>query len=357
MAVTSSVVPILWMIARHREITSDDLYYALVMWKYLGIYVIVRLSVATDRQVMRCLWISVTAACVVAMIAILQSLGLFGVPRLLSTYYAPFGNIKSLQDARGSSTLSLPAATADLLIINLAIVRGLWMRQPRWRVILACAAVLFILGTLSAGEFSSTIGLVIGIICIAAVTSAPKLLLLFLPGAVAATQVLRPVIERRLMGFQSASGIPDSWIGRLNNLRTYFWPELFSNWNFLFGVRPAARVPVATQASGYVWIESGYTWLLWGGGIPLFASFIFFVQTVMTKAWRAARLKRDAAGVAAIGVFVGIVVTTVLMVFDPHLTYRGSAEAFFALLALAGLGNGGDRSIESSPKPSTRETP
>jgi len=334
MAAASSVVPMLWMLVRQRPITQDDILYGLVLWKYLGIYIIIRSSVTTDRQVKRCLWFSVGTGCLVAMLAILQSMGVFGIPRLLATYYAPFGYANAFQ-ARGSATLGLPAATADLMIFNLAIVSGLWIRFRRYRGALAAAAALFVFGALSAGEFSSAIGLVVGVICIAIVTNSPKLLTLFVPAGLIASQALRPVISRRLSGFQSASGLPASWTGRLQNLRGYFWPKLFSDWNFLLGVRPSARIPVATQATGYVWIESGYTWLLWGGGIPLLASFVFFVQTAVKTGWVAARSGRDAASVAGIAVFVAVIVTMILMLFDPHLTYRGSADLLFALLALA----------------------
>ena len=351
MAVTSSLVPLLWMAVRQEAITQDDLLYALVLWKYIGLYVIIRASVTTERQIRHCMWLSVGAAVIVALLAILQSLGLFGVPHLLATYYAPFGYTDAFQ-ARGSSTLGLPAATADLAIINLAVVGGLWTRYRRHRPALAGAAALLVTGALAAGEFSSAIGLIVGVVAIVIVMRKPRLLWAFFPAALIAGYALQPVIARRLSGFQSASGLPVSWTGRLQNLQTYFWPKLFSGWNFLLGVRPSARILVPSQGTGYVWIESGYTWLLWGGGVPLLASFGFLMYASARRGWRAARGSHDGRSVAGVALFGAIAVIAVLMIFDPHLTYRGSADAFFALLALAAPRGGrtGDSAEEHSAR-------
>jgi hypothetical protein len=337
MAVTNSVTPLLWMLARAQPISQDDLLYALVMWKFLGVYVIVRASVTTGEQVHRCLWIALAVGALVAVVAVLQSLNLFGVPGLIATYYSPFGYTNIAQNARGSSTLGLPAATADLMIYDLAIAAGLAICLRRHRLVLNALSALFVAGALSAGEFSSALGLLVGVCGIAAVANYPRLVWLFVPAGGVAVIALWPVIAKRLSGFDSVSGLPVSWTGRLNNLNNYFWPKLFSDWNVLLGVRPAARVPVASQGTGYVWIESGYAWLLWGGGIPLAAAFVFLVWVVLRFAWREARRAEGAVSVAALAVFVATSVITVLMIFDPHVTYRGAAEAYFVLLALAGV--------------------
>lgn len=345
LAVCSSIIPLLWMAVRQEQVTSDDILYSLVLWKFLGLYAVIRMSVHTGREILICLRVSVVAACIVALIAIVQALGVFGVRAFLAAYFAPYGYDNAFQ-ARGSATLGLPAATADLMIYNLAIVGGLWSHARRHRALLAAPAALLVLGALSApaallilgalssGEFSSAIGLIVGIVCIAVVTNSTRLLKILLPAALIGSLLLWPVIAARLGGFQSASGLPVSWTGRLQNLENYFWPPLFSDWNFFLGVRPAARVVVTTQATGFVWIESGYTWLLWGGGIPLFGSFVVFAVTSAKLGWRTAR-RPGAAGIAGAATFVAICVTTALMVFDPHLTYRGSGDELFMLAALA----------------------
>ena len=361
LGLTSSVVPLMMMMARQRAITTDDLLYCIVIWKLLGEYVIVRATITTREQAMRCLVLSVASAAIVSAIAILQSLGLFGVPGLLAKYYAPLGVTTALSNGRGSSLLSLPAAVADLAILNLVIAIAMIARGHPRRLWLAGLAALFALSVLAAAEFSTVIGLIVALGAVVALTKSGKIVAYAIPVALVGGVLLWPVIEIRLSGFHSASGLPISWITRLHNLQTYFWPTLFSDYNWILGVRPSARAAAPNQEYGYVWIESGYTWLLWGGGIPLLASYVAFAAAVVRKGWTYAR-RPDAAGIAATAVAAAMCAQMFSMIFDPHLTYRGSGDALFLILALctlpgrtASADDSGTRVVAAAATPRTQE--
>jgi peptidoglycan biosynthesis protein MviN/MurJ (putative lipid II flippase) len=333
LGVTSSVLPLMMMVVRQRAITTDDLLYCIVIWKLMAEYVIVRSSVSTQEQAMRCLVLSLLSAGIVCAIGILQALNLFGIPGLLAKYYSPLGVTSALSIGRGSSLLSLPAAVADLGILNLAIAVAMIMRGRPHRKWLVGLAVTCALGVVAGAEFSTFIGLIIALCVVVVLTKSGRILAYAIPVALIGGVALWPVIQTRLVGFHSASGLPVSWVTRLNNLRTYFWPTLFSDNNWILGVRPEARVAAPNQEYGYVWIESGYTWLLWGGGIPLLASYLAFAGASIRKGWAYAR-RPDAAGIAGTAIAAMMVAQLVLMLFDPHLTYRGAGDMLFLILAL-----------------------
>jgi hypothetical protein len=346
MAVSNSAVPLLAMALRGTPITTDDLAYALVLWKYIALYAVIRASIRTETEARRCLWTSIAAAGVVAAIAIAQSLHLLGVESFLSTWYAPFGDSTIVTSNRGSATLGLAAATADLMIFNLGLVAGMWRHHGARRGPLGGLAALLVAGTLASGQFSAALGLVVAIVAIGLVFGRSDIPVALVLVAAVAAWPLRLVIANRLTGFDGASGLPESWVGRLNNLRNYFWPRLFADDNWLLGVQPSARVPSPRSlALPWVWIESGYTWLLWGGGVPLAVSFAVFVWATVRRS-RSMIEQRGAWGVCATAVFIAVPVVAVLMLFDPHITYRGSGDLLFMLLAVLAVGESHRNRVE-----------
>lgn len=331
-----SVLPVLWMIARDRPLTQDDLLHPLHLAKYYGIFLLVRASVRTERQVSVALWVAMASAALVAIVAILQSLQLFGVDALLARWYAPFGDVGLVQNQRGTSTLASSIAVADIMVYSLAIAAAWLVRGARHRTVLTALAALFVFGTVASGQFSAFIAMGVGVGVIGLLTGRlGRIAARLVPVLVVAGIALWPVIAERLRGFSGPEGIPPSWAGRLENLNTYFWPELWKDLNWLTGVRPSARVPAPESWREYVFIESGHTWLLWTGGVLFLIAFFVFLWAALRTLAPIARRRLDAIGVAGIAAFTALTVIAVLMIVDPHLTLRGSADLAFSLIALA----------------------
>lgn len=336
---TGSVVPLLWMVVRGREISADDLAYASYLWKYAAVFALVRCTIRTEREVRTCLWISLASAAVVAAVAIPQSLRILGVPDLLASYWSPSEGQESLSAGRGTSTLSSSFAVADMMAFNLAVAAGLLRSNSTHRHLLFAVTALLLLGAVAAGQISGYIGLLVAAVTIGVVLRRMgSLALAAIPAAAVGAVVLWPVLAARLGDVDPATGLPRSWVGpsgRWSNLTTYFWPDIFHDGNWLTGVRVAGRVPAPEPWRDWVWIESGHTWLLWSGGVPCLLACFVFLWVAIRRIAPVARRRGDAIGAAALGALAALWVNVVLMTFDVHLTLRGSGDLFFALLALA----------------------
>ncbi len=337
LAVTSSIVPILWRFARGLPLSTDDILYSMVLWKYYLLYRSFQASISTVPQLSRCLVVSMASGTIVAVVGMFQVLGLFGVAEFLHAHYdQPFEGHLDVMTTRGTSTVASSFGLADLMIMNLMIAMALLHVGGQRRLHLVAVSAIFLCGCVAAGAFSGFIGLAVAVLAFGVITGR---LIQFIgygiPVALAASAVFWPVIEHRLAGFESPSGLPHSWVGRWKNLQEAFFPQLFSDLNWILGVQPAPRLPAPETWREYIYIESGYVWLLWIGGIPFFLAFVYFVCVALQDLWKLVRTRRDAVGVTATATLSYLFVILVLMLFDPHLTGRGAADLFFPLLALS----------------------
>jgi hypothetical protein len=341
LALASSVIPMLWLWVRGLSLSGDDLAYSLVIWKYLVLFCVIRFAVRTPRQVEWVLRLWLAGAAFVGIVAMLQVRGLLGVERFLAAHYAPLGDEAATQLERGTSTLASSIAVGDVMAVSLAIALAWLLRGSTQRLLLSGACVLFALGGIASGQFSGIIAIAVAVVVVGLIThSFGKLAVTAVPVVTVGVFALWPVIARRLAGFSSPEGLPLSWQGRLENLQTFFWPKLFSGVNWVLGVQPAGRIPApANDVVGlnreFVFIESGHTYLLWTGGLPLLVAFFVFLFIVLRRTLAVARSRLDSIGVAATATAAAVWAVLVLTFLDMHLTLRGMGDLFFTLLALS----------------------
>jgi hypothetical protein len=354
LTLAGSILPLLWRFAMGRPISGDDIFYAAVFWKYLLLYFMFRVALRSVREVRVALWIAIGATACVGVVAVLQSMSLLGVPEFLTKFYAPFQG-ETADVGRGSSTLALSFAVADIMAIGLGIVaalmRGASSREHRALIGLAA---LFVLGAVAAGQFSGYLGLVVAIVAISVGLRDRRAAIIGIGATVVGGLLLWPVVAGRVAGF-GEGGLPQSWNGRVNNLRDFVFPELTEGFQWLHGVRPAARIGAPEPWREWVFIESGYVWLLWTGGLVMVIAFGYLMYTGLRTMWQAIGRGPRPISAAGLGAFVGLSVILVLTLFDPHLTMRGTADLLFPLLAMALVRVGASAPLGETPVGAARK--
>ena len=333
----STAWPLLSMIIRGAPPAASDLAAVLPVCKLVAIYLLVRFSVTTEAQLVRCFRLILWPGAVVAVIAILQTLHFGPVVSMLQALWTPDSNAAALVQ-RGTTTLASPIATGDYIIICLTLViccgaRGLLDRRERLGLGLVLGA-----GVLAAGQFSTWISAVVagGLILwrFSAVRSKSARFLWLVPVVLV---VGAPALIGRLEGFGSGYGVPSSWIGRWNNLSTFYLPR-FDFTTVLMGVSADSVLPAPERWRDVVYLESGYLNLLWIGGIPLLAAFLWLAVVVLRRAdalVSPSSMSQSAAiSAAASALWVCWGFILVVTVLDPHVTQRGTGDLLFMLMGI-----------------------
>lgn len=331
-ALLATFWPVLSLLLRGNMPTFSELFAVVPVLKLAGVLVLVRLTIRTPEQIERCVRIVVWTATVIALIAILQAIGAGFVHSLLETWW-PVASDSSEVGTRGSTTLASPIATGDYLIIGLAFVatfgvRGMLGERER----LACGFVLAA-GLLAAGQFSTWgAAEVVAIVLWMQEPAIRRQAVRFLPLLPVIVAIGAPAFVTRIMGFFEGFGVPRSWLGRWDNITSFYLPDL-GGFRFVLGVSPQTVLQAPETWRTEIYLESGYLSFLYIGGIPLLVGFFWLSAGVLRNA-RQLVSRQDSIGAVAStlrGVWWMVIV---LSIIDIHLVLRGCGDLLAVMLAM-----------------------
>lgn len=341
MVVAGSVAPVLWIVARSQPVTADVLLAAFPLVKYGALYLLVRACVTRTEQLGAVLTAAVGVAVALSVLAVAQAVQLGPTAELIGRVF-----VSSADDVadggRATTTIGSSIATGALLSLVYGVVlsRALMTGRYRW---LAAVGVVG-LGALASGQAGTVIALVLITATVVALVlraglASPRfpwrgLLMAAVPALGAVALILTPVVAERMNDLNRGSGLPTSWLVRWNNVSELYLPPLRSG-GWILGVSPDTELVPPDLWRETVYLESGYLWLLWVGGVPLLVATLGFLRA----AWRSVTIdpttSPDWSATAGIAARAGVAMMVVLSLIDPHLTLRAGADMFFVLVALA----------------------
>jgi len=354
MAVAGSFMPVLWLVARSEPVTADELLAAFPLVKFAALYVLVRTCVTRGDQIRASMLALTAVATVLSVLAVAQALKLGPTAELLGRYFV--SSVDDVADGgRATTTIGSSIATGAFLTLTLAVTftRALVSGRYRWLVVTGVVG----LGALASGQAGTVVALAV-VIIVAVKAQGPSgrlplrsLALLSVPVLAVAAVVLWPVVLDRLADVNSGTGLPTSWLVRWSNVSDLYLPSLL-DWGWVLGVSPDAEQLPPDLWRTSVYLESGYLWMLWVGGLPLLVTAVGF----LASAHRMTRHRPGDEGVTAstddesdrddewlttvrVAARAAVSMMIVLSLIDPHLTLRAGADLFFVLVASASAGS------------------
>lgn len=331
--VLATLWPIVSLMLRGHAPEVPELLALLPAVKLAGLFVLVRMTVRTATELLRCVRLVIWGAAAVSVIALLQTLSVGPVLSFLSIWWGIDAELPE-SSSRGTATLGNSLATGDYILIGLILlvtvaVRGLIGRREG-----LVLGVVLAPGLLAAGQFSTWLAaLVAGGVILCRSPEMRRQAIRFLPAAVLPLILGAPAVLSRVQGIGGELGVPQSWLVRWDNVTYLYLPRLAEDLGFLIGVSPESTLLAPDIWRDLIWIESGYLQFLWVGGVPLLAGFVCLSVAVLRHA-RALCARPDALGACGSCLEVAWGVLLLVSVLDPHLYLRGSGDLFFILLAL-----------------------
>ena len=345
LAFFGSVVPVLLSIGRSRPIDGAGIGQVSILPKYLLLFLLFRWVVRSAKEVRLVVLLAGATGLILAAVGIAQSFQNGPVNDILLG--AGYQASDYLLSGRGTSTTgnSIVYGTSMALLVPLTLsLLFSHFNKPlgdpddakqrrRWTLGLATAALIFFFAVISSGQFSPAGAVIVGIIVAVVTARKAHYFLAFPPVAVLGVLAIWPQVRGRLDEFQQTEGLPVSWQTRIDNLRTFYLPEFDDGLNRVLGVRLDVTADFDQVLGEEVFLESGYVWFIWVGGVFLLLAALGFLITGLRRTYSRLRTTDPWVRAAATASFSAFIYIALLLPIDQHLTLRASTDLFVMLLA------------------------
>lgn len=328
----STLWPVVSLLLRGHLPTTGELVALLPICKLIGLFLLVRVTVNSDHEMLTLGRVVMWPAAAVASIAVLQTAGLPPVLDTLNLLWPTGGDPADVVE-RGTTTFASSIATGDYIVIALALLVALVARGLLRRTEQICLGLLLGAGLLASGQFSTwASAIVVGVVVLRQYPHVRRSLVRFLPLLGVAAVAGAPAFVTRLSQFGDGFGVPRSWLGRWDNLVNFYLPPL-SDLQFVLGVSPDSVLMAPETWREVIYLEYGYLQLLWVGGIPLLAAF-GWLSVALLRHCREQSVHPGVAGAYASALRAAWWMVLVLSLIDIHLVLRGTGELLFTFMAI-----------------------
>lgn len=328
-AFCGSFLPLASLLARGESFDFDSVVESMALFKYFLLYLLARTALRSTTDVAAVMMAVLVATTGVAGLALLEGFGVGptgGITRsIVSDGQAGAG------EGRAYTMLGSAISTGAVLAMSAAVVYGLVITRRHVAPLGVLGVVM--LGVLATGQMTSLLAIVV-VLGVAALhyRVAIKSIIIGVPVLLGAGLVAMPIIEQRLADSAGRSVIPQSWLIRWANVTELYWPSI-SDGGWIIGVDPDTVLVPPDTWRAEVFLESGYLWMLWVGGLPLLLCFCGF----LIAAWRSCNVETTdpTIEVARVTARCAIVFMVVFNIIDPHLSLRGGADLLYVLVPAA----------------------
>ena len=333
MVLGTAVIPVLAYYARAFPLGIGEVLNLLAPIQYILLMWLFARLPRSEEDRYKLIQFMLLCASVVAIIGLLQAMGVSAITNLISVVYDSYHVRDAAEYGRVTSVLGAWNSLGNYLMLNLLIVFSLYGYEKRgkWGNLNLLATLAFSGACLLAtGSFASLGGLAAGLVIIKFFDRRGiKLLFLLVIGMMVGAFLLQDLIIGRLDYQFGGSG--DSLLPSPLAYRIKVWAEVYFP---IIGRNPLWGLTPTFSDLGWPWAESQYLYLLVRSGLVSLVAHLLYVIFLMTWAYRRIRQSDGLNRAMAIALFALLAMLNIMGFTNEVFTSSGVIDYMWIMIGL-----------------------